>query len=80
MKNELTHLIVGNVGTIRANAGLNYNANNWTLAATFAYGHPYGEDSTTAHPANMTGRWSISPPIIRSASGRSASSVTARMT
>ncbi len=47
MKNELTHLIVGNVGTIRANAGLNYIANDLTLAATFAYGHPYGQDSTT---------------------------------
>jgi hypothetical protein len=48
MKNELTHLIVGNVGTIRSNIGINYVANNLTLAATGAWGHPYGEDSTTA--------------------------------
>jgi hypothetical protein len=56
MKNELTHLIVGNVGTIRANAGLNYIANDLTLAATFAYGHPYGEDTTTV---NSKHDWSL---------------------
>jgi hypothetical protein len=66
MKNELTHLIVGNVGTIRSNIGINYVANNLTAR------------TAPRPPANTTGRCSTSRPITRGANGSSAPSVTAR--